>query len=301
MKLLSFGEPAMEKPGVIVRDNLILDLHAASGGEIRSIRGLLDMGEDVLKKIEDYMSGDVDDAWLVKEDSVRIGPVVNNPTKIVCLGLNYRQHAEEQGARLPKKPLIFAKAASSLAGNNDPLWYPADETKFDYEVELAFVIGRTGLRIPEDDWESYIAGYTILNDVSARDAQFGDRKWFRGKSYDSTCPVGPYLVTRDEIPDPHNLEVKAVLNGEVRQKSNTNDLIFNIPRILEFASRNITFHPGDIIATGTPSGVGIFFDPPRCMKPGDNITVSVEKLGSLTNEVKKRTRPVPSVYPARFI
>ena len=221
-----------------------------------------------------------------------------NPSKIVCLGLDYRGHAEEQKARLPERPLLFSKASTSLAGNGDPIWYPADEEHLDYEVELALVIGEPGVRIPSEEWESYVAGYTVMNDVSGRDAQRADRKWFRGKSFDSCCPLGPFLVTRDEIPDPHALGLTARLNGELRQEGHTSDLIFSLGEILAFVSRNITLLPGDIIATGTPCGVGIFRDPPACMKPGDEIVVSVESIGTLTNRVEERQDVRPSVYPA---
>jgi 2-keto-4-pentenoate hydratase/2-oxohepta-3-ene-1,7-dioic acid hydratase in catechol pathway len=153
-------------------------------------------------------------------------------------------------------------------------------------------------RADPQDWETYIAGYTIVNDVSGRDAQFADRKWFRGKSYDSFCPMGPCIVTRDEIPDPHTLRITSALNGELRQDGHTSDLIFNIPDILAYVSRNITLLPGDVIATGTPSGVGIFRDPPACMNPGDEIAVTLEGVGTLTNRVEERTQLSPSVYPA---
>lgn len=297
MKLVSYGPAGGELPGVLLEDGNILDLRIASGGEIRSIRHLLEQGESGMRRVAGWIAGGPPGSLLRTARGTRLGPPVTNPSKIVCLGLNYHSHAEEQNARLPERPLLFSKAVTSLAGDSDPIWYPADEEHVDYEAELAFVIGRPAFRVNPGDWESYVAGYTIVNDVSARDAQWADRKWFRGKSYDSFCPMGPCLVTRDDIPDPHNLRLSATLNGELRQDGHTGDLIFNIPEILAFASRNITFIPGDIISTGTPCGVGIFRDPPACMNPGDDIAVTLEKVGTLTNTVRERKDNSPSVYP----
>ncbi len=301
MKLVSFGDMGKERPGVLYDNDTILCLGMASNGEIRSIRGLLDQGEAGLDKVRNYIAAGPKDEWIQSINNVRIGPPINNPTKIVGMGLNYISHTAEQSVRSPKRPLIFSKSVTSLAGDKDPLWYPIDEKNFDYETELALVFGKTAFRVNTQDWEEYVAGYTLLNDVSGRDAQFADRKWFRGKSYDSTCPLGPYLVTKDEIVDPHDLKITATLNGETRQDAHTSDLIYKIPEIIEFATRNITFHPGDIIATGTPGGVGIFLDPPRCMEIGDEIVCYLEKVGTLTNKVHERSEIIPSVYPARII
>lgn len=297
MKLLSFGPAGRERPGVLLGEDVILDLELASEGEFPTIRHMLASGDAALERIAGWMAGTVPDSWVRSLRDVRLGPPLVNPSKIVCLGLNYRCHAEEQGARLPERPLLFAKAVTSLAGDRDPIRYPVDESHLDYEVELALVVGRTAFRIEAEQWESYVVGYTIVNDVSARDAQRSDRKWFRGKSCDSSCPMGPWIVTRDEIPHPGALRLTATLNGELRQDGTTRDLIFPIPEILAFVSRNITLLPGDVISTGTPKGVGIFRDPPACMKPGDEISVSVEKIGTLTNTVREREDSQPSPYP----
>lgn len=298
MKLVSYGPAGKERPGVLIENDRILDLSTASGGKIRMIRQLLEQGESAMRRIAGWIEKKPSDDWLLPARGTRLGPPLTNPSKIVCLGLNYHSHASEQNARLPERPLLFSKAVTSLAGDGDPIWYPVDEGHVDYEAEMAFVIGRPAFRVNPGDWESYIAGYTIVNDVSARDAQWADRKWFRGKSYDTFCPMGPCIVTRDEIPDPHTLRLTAALNGELRQDGHTSDLIFKVPDILAFVSRNITLLPGDIIATGTPSGVGIFRDPPACMKPGDEIVVTLEKIGTLTNRVQERTEESPSVYPS---
>ena len=298
MKLVSFGPRGAERPGVVLGDERILDLYTASGGAIDSIRRLLEAGDDAMGRVRRWIENDPPADWLLSARSVRFGPPVNNPTKVVGVGLNYRTHAEEQKARIPARPLLFSKAVTSLAGHNDAIAYPLDEEHLDYEVELAVVIGRTAFRVRESDWRSYVAGYTIVNDVSARDAQINDRKWFRGKSCDSCCPMGPWLVTLDEIPEPGALRVTATLNGQLRQDGHTSDLIFGIPQLLHFVTRNITFHPGDVIATGTPGGVGIFRDPPACMIPGDVISVWVEGIGTLQNSIVEGAGGLPSVYPS---
>lgn len=298
MKLISYGPACQERPGVLLDRDVILDLESASDGRIRTIRHLLEQGDPGLRQVAEWIEAGPQDRWLRSARGVRLGPPVTNPSKIVCVGLNCRSHAEEQKVRLPERPLLFSKAVTSLAGDGDPIWYPVEEEHLDYEAELAIVIGRPAFRVKPEDWTSYVAGFTIVNDVSARDAQRADRKWFRGKSYDSCCPMGPYMVTRDDIPDPQDLRLTATLNGELRQDGHTSDLIFSVPEILAFVSRNITFLPGDVISTGTPCGVGIFRDPPACMKPGDEISVWIEKVGTLTNQVRQRTEERPSGYPA---
>jgi 2-keto-4-pentenoate hydratase/2-oxohepta-3-ene-1,7-dioic acid hydratase in catechol pathway len=296
MKLVSFGPAGQERPGALLGDDRILDLQAASGDSISSIRALLDHEQDGRAQVARWLADPAADA-IVTRAGTRLGPALTNPTKIIGLGLNYKSHTEEQSAKQPKRPLLFSKSTTSLAGDGDPIWHPVDEKNLDYEAELGVVIGKPGLRIEADRWRDYVAGYTVVNDISARDAQFQDRKWFRGKSPDSCCPLGPWIVTADEIEDPHDLRVTARLNGEKRQDANTKDLIFDIPATLEFVSRNITLLPGDVIATGTPGGVGIFMDPVQCMKVGDVIVVEVEKIGKLTNQVCARNEITPSVYP----
>jgi 2,4-diketo-3-deoxy-L-fuconate hydrolase len=288
MRLVSYGPSGHERAGVMLDDTTIMDLQTATNGRITHIRGLLEDGEPGLDSIRKIIADGPPENSKVSAAAERLGPPITNPSKIVCVGLNYHCHASEQAAKIPKGPLLFSKAVSSLSGNGDPIWYPEGETHLDYETELAFVFGKKAFRVQPEDFEEYVAGYTVMNDVSGRDVQFGDRQWYRGKSADSFCPIGPYLVTADEVPDPHDLRIKAVLNGEVRQDGTTRDLIFKIPEVLAIATLNITFLPGDIIATGTPAGVGIFMKPSACMKLGDEIVVSVESIGTLTNRVCSR-------------
>ena len=219
-------------------------------------------------------------------DRVRLAPPVANPSKIVCVGLNYRDHCLEQNIELPGRPILFAKFPSSVIGPGDEITWPADASqKVDYEAELAVVIGRKGRHIPVDRAYEYVAGYTIVNDVSARDAQFADKQWIRGKSFDTFCPMGPYLLTADEVPDPHTLDIRCWVNGELRQDSNTRELVFKVHDLLAYISKTSTLMPGDVLCTGTPGGVGVFRDPQVFLKAGDLVEIEIEKLGRLSNRV----------------
>ena len=207
------------------------------------------------------------------------------PQKIVCVGLNYRDHAEEQGVELPERPLLFAKWPNTLIAAGEAIRIPSISKNVDYEAELAVVIGKGGRNISEERALEHVAGYTLLNDVTARDFQFGDKQWFRGKSCDTFGPLGPWILTRDEIADPHNLKIKLTLNGQTVQDSNTSNLIFKIPYLVSYLSRSLTWEPGDLISTGTPPGVGVFRKPPVFLKAGDTMSVTVERIGTLTNPV----------------
>jgi 2-keto-4-pentenoate hydratase/2-oxohepta-3-ene-1,7-dioic acid hydratase in catechol pathway len=210
---------------------------------------------------------------------------IDRPGKIICVGLNYRDHAEEQGTALPEAPLLFAKWQNTLIGPGDPIVIPSVVTKCDYEAELGFVIGERIKDVSAENALEAVAGYVCVNDVSARDLQFADGQWTRGKSPDTFCPVGPALVSRDEIPDPQALPIRAILNGATVQESTTANMIFGVADVIAYVTRTITLEPGDLIATGTPAGVGAFRDPPLFMKPGDEITIEIEGVGSLTNPV----------------
>jgi 2-keto-4-pentenoate hydratase/2-oxohepta-3-ene-1,7-dioic acid hydratase in catechol pathway len=209
---------------------------------------------------------------------------IERPGKIVCVGLNYRDHAEEQGAELPSEPLLFAKWPSSLIGPGDPIVIPPLVTKCDYEAELGVVIGARVKGVSKENAFEAVSGYVCANDVSARDLQFGDGQWTRGKSVDTFCPVGP-LVPRDEVPDPHALRIRAIVSGEVLQDSTTANLIFGVDDVIAYASQTTTLEPGDLVLTGTPAGVGVFRDPQRLLRPGDEVTIEIERIGRLTNPV----------------
>lgn len=275
MRLVRFGEKAQEKPGLLQDDRIV---------DLRSIfPGIPDIGYTFFK-----------DGWLEKVRDVvakgekwngRLGSPVQHPSKIICLGKNYAEHAEEGGFDKPDKPILFAKAPNTLNGPFDPVILPQSSDQVDWEVELAVVMGREAKRISAADVDPYIAGYAVLNDISGRDAQFSDGQWFRGKSFDTFAPMGPALVTKDEIPDVQNLGLTAMVDGRVMQEGNTKDMIFQIPDIIEFISRDITLLPGDIISTGTPSGVGIFRDPPILLLSGNMVECRIEHIGSIINKI----------------
>jgi len=210
---------------------------------------------------------------------------IERPGKIVCVGLNYRDHAEEQGAELPEAPLLFAKFTTALIGPGDPIVIPPLVQQCDYEAELGVVIGSRVKGISKENAFEAVRGYICANDVSARDLQFGDGQWTRGKSPDTFCPVGPALVPASEISDPHDLRIRAIVSGEVLQDSTTANLIFGIDEIISYASQTSTLEPGDLILTGTPAGVGVFRDPKRLLRPGDEVTIEIEGIGALTNPV----------------
>jgi 2-keto-4-pentenoate hydratase/2-oxohepta-3-ene-1,7-dioic acid hydratase in catechol pathway len=209
---------------------------------------------------------------------------IERPGKIVCVGLNYRDHAEEQGVELPDEPLLFAKWPNTLIGPGEPIVIPPLVTKCDYEAELGVVLGARVKRVSKENALEAVRGYLCANDVTARDLQFGDGQWTRGKSVDTFCPVGP-LVPAADVPDPHALRIRAIVSGEVLQDSTTANLIFGVDEIISYASQTVTLEPGDLVLTGTPAGVGIWRDPQRLLQPGDEVTIEIEGLGSLTNPV----------------
>ncbi|MEN3279230.1 MAG: hypothetical protein V7607_370 [Solirubrobacteraceae bacterium] len=212
---------------------------------------------------------------------------ISRPGKIVCVGLNYLDHAQEGAMDLPKAPLLFAKWPNTLIGDGDAIVLPPEATEVDYEAELGVVIGTKAKRVSEADALEYVEGYICLNDVSARDMQFGDGQWTRGKSVDTFCPVGPRLVPRDEIADPQQLGIRCIVNGEALQDSSTAQMIFSVAQIIAYVSQVITLEPGDLIATGTPAGVGVFRDPKVLLADGDEVSVEIDGLGTLTNPVQK--------------
>lgn len=230
--------------------------------------------------------------WLVaSEDAYWFAPVPR-PGKIVCVGLNYRDHAEESGLAVPKVPVIFSKFSTCVIAPGEPVVIPTTSERVDYEAELAIVIGRRAKDVSAARAYEYVLGYTAFNDVTARDFQFGDGQWQRGKSCDTFAPMGQTIVTTDEIPDPHALRISLELNGTVMQESNTDQLIFSVPQMIEFISASITLEPGDVIATGTPAGVGFARKPPVFLKPGDRMEVDIERIGRLGNPIVAATAAV---------
>jgi 2-keto-4-pentenoate hydratase/2-oxohepta-3-ene-1,7-dioic acid hydratase in catechol pathway len=209
---------------------------------------------------------------------------IERPGKIICVGLNYRDHAEEQGVELPKAPLFFSKYTTALIGPGDPIVIPPVVTQCDYEAELGVVIGTTVKNVSKENALEAVRGYVVANDVSARDLQFADGQWTRGKSPDTFCPVGP-LVAAADVPDPHVLPIRAIVSGETLQDSSTSNLIFGIDEIISYASRTSTLEAGDLILTGTPAGVGVFRDPKRLLQPGDTVTIQIDGVGEITNPV----------------
>ena len=271
MKLLRYGPAGQEKPGLLDRDGRIRDL----SGAVRDIAGeaLAPTALDRLRRL--------DPASLpLVSGSPRLGPCVGSVSKIVAIGLNYRLHAQEAGAAIPSEPIFFMKATSSICGPNDDVIIPRNSQKTDYEVELGIVIGSLARQVSKSDARKHVAGYCVGNDVSEREFQIErGGQWTKGKSADTFCPTGPWLVTVDEVSDPGKLALWTEVNGERRQNSNTADLIFGVDEIVSYVSQFMTLLPGDVIPTGTPSGVGMGFKPPKFLKPGDRVRLSVEGLG----------------------
>jgi 2-keto-4-pentenoate hydratase/2-oxohepta-3-ene-1,7-dioic acid hydratase in catechol pathway len=271
MKLLRYGPSGREKPGLLDR-----------GGGIRDLSGVVpDIDGAALAPASLARLTALDPMSLPQvPGNPRLGPCVANVSKIVAIGLNYRLHAQEAGAAIPSEPIFFMKAPSSICGPNDDVMIPKGSQKTDYEVELGIVIGSTARYVAIHDAAKHIAGYCVVNDVSEREFQIERLgQWTKGKSADTFCPLGPWLVTADEVPDPGKLALWTEVNGERRQSSNTTDLIFGIDHIVSYVSHFMTLLPGDVIPTGTPSGVGMGFKPPKFLKSGDHMRLSVEGLG----------------------
>jgi 2-keto-4-pentenoate hydratase/2-oxohepta-3-ene-1,7-dioic acid hydratase in catechol pathway len=216
---------------------------------------------------------------------VRLHAPLPNPPRVFAIGLNYRDHAKESGMAIPTSPIVFFKLTTAIIGPGEAIVLPKNSTQPDYEAEFAFVIGKGGYRIQASEWREHVYGYTIVNDVSARDVQFASTQWNLSKSFPTFCPIGPAIVTADEIADPHALDIGLSIDGEVLQNSNTRELVFGIPELIEYISSITPLLPGDIVSTGTPPGVGLGRTPKRWLKPGETVTVTVQGLGSLFNPV----------------
>jgi 2-keto-4-pentenoate hydratase/2-oxohepta-3-ene-1,7-dioic acid hydratase in catechol pathway len=245
-------------------------------------------GPDAWAKAASALQG-TGDSHTIALDSVTLLCPLPNPGKLLCIGLNYRDHALESKMEIPSTPTVFTKFSSAIVGPGDTVCVPPITQKPDYEAEMAFVIGVGGKNIPADKWRDHVFGYTIVNDVSARDIQLSTSQWVLGKSLDTFGPIGPWIVTADEIPDPHSLDIKLSIDGELLQNSNTRELIFKIPELIAYLSSIVPLAPGDIISTGTPAGVGLGFTPPRWLRDGETMTIEISSIGTLTNQVKFTT------------
>jgi 2-keto-4-pentenoate hydratase/2-oxohepta-3-ene-1,7-dioic acid hydratase in catechol pathway len=286
MKLLTYKADGGLKSG-IATDKGVIDVAAAGlalGVDAPIAVADLAEGTGKLQALIDKVTGD--ESWLHDESGLTLGPCVSNPGKIVCIGLNYAKHAAESNLPIPSHPVVFSKFNNSLAGNGEDVPLIADvASEFDYEVELCAVIGKTAKNVAEADALSYVAGYSTANDLSTRDLQMRSSQWLIGKTSDKFLPLGPYLVTADEVGDPQKLRLTCTVNGEIRQDSNTSDMIFTVAQIVSYCSQFFTLEPGDLILTGTPSGVAMGMANKPWLKKGDVVEVEVEKLGKLTNKM----------------
>lgn len=281
MKLIRFGKPDNENPGLILDDGRKIDV-SNFGEDYDPIF----FNSNGLTRLNDWVRKNRDNLKLI-DDSARIASPVLNPGKIVCIGLNYKDHAEESGMSIPEEPILFFKATSSLCGPYDDLVIPKNSIKTDWEVELAMVIGKKASYVSEKEALDYIAGYCLHNDYSEREFQLErGGQWVKGKSCDTFAPIGPFLATKDEIKDVNNLRLWLKVNGELKQDGNTDQFIFDLPFLVSYISQFMTLLPGDIISSGTPAGVGLGFKPPQFLKSGDVVELGIEGLGDSRQPVK---------------
>jgi len=280
MKLIRFGERGNEKPGLLLDDGTRVDVSATRMDYDEEF-----FGGDGVKRLRHWVEKNAGDLPRV-ESTVRLGPAICRPSKIVCIGLNYKDHAAETKQPIPTEPVIFFKATSALAGPNDPVMIPKGGTKLDWEVELAFVIGKEARDVEKQYALDHVAGYVLHNDYSERAFQIErGGQWVKGTSADTFAPLGPFLATRDEIPRPEHLDVWLKVNGAMRQKSNTEQMIFGVAELLSYVSQFMTLLPGDVISTGTPPGVALGMDSPVYLKAGDTVKLGIECLGESQQEV----------------
>lgn len=281
MKLVTFQGEGGPRLGALRDGEVVVDLLATDRELPGTMKELVSAGSTVLDRVR-HAVGQSD---AVCVSSPRLLAPIANPQKVVCIGLNYKEHAEESGAKLPSEPVVFNKFPSALVGLGDAIVLPTVSSEVDFEAELVAVIGRRGRNIAEADALDYVFGYSIGNDVSARDWQLrkDGKQWLLGKSFDTFAPLGPCIVTADELPDPQRLNIELRLNGEVMQSSNTGLMIFPIARLLAYVSQVVTLEPGDLLFTGTPPGVGFARQPPRFLQPGDECEIAIEGIGVLHN------------------
>ncbi len=285
IQILEGSRPLPGLRTAVVEDRAYIDLHATNPSLSANMRGLLNGGPAALRKA--FEAARSADAVRIDAASVKLSPPIPDPPKIICLGLNYRDHAIESGATIPQEPILFSKYATALIGDGDAIVLPPVSREVDYEAELVIVVGRRGRNIRPDEAMNFVAGYTIGHDVSARDWQLKKegKQWMVGKTFDTFAPTGPVIVTTDELTDPHHLPIRLRLNGQTMQDSNTSQMIFDVPSILAYLSQVFTLEPGDLIFTGTPPGVGFARKPPVFLKAGDVAEVEIEGIGVLRNPV----------------
>jgi 2-keto-4-pentenoate hydratase/2-oxohepta-3-ene-1,7-dioic acid hydratase in catechol pathway len=275
MKLVTFRHDNHVQPGVVLGH----EVFGVGAAGFQSVLEIVEGGPDALKRVKTA----IETAPAFQLASVKLLAPMPRPPKIICIGLNYRDHAIESKLDIPTIPVVFSKYAAATIGTEDAIILPKNSEKPDYEAEMAVVIGKNGRHVKAEDWREYVFGYMNMNDVSARDFQMATSQWMIGKTFDTFAPMGPYLVTADEIADPHNLNISLTVNDEILQNSNTRELIFRIPDLIAYLSSVFTLEAGDVISTGTPSGVGFSFKPPKWLKHGDQVVVKVEGLGELSN------------------
>lgn len=281
MQLVTFQHNGSERPGAIVEGRIVGLQAAGFSTMLHFIQG----GSEALQRVKTYLDNPPKDEIVPLAEARLLAPL-SNPPKIICVGLNYRDHALECNAEIPKVPTLFSKYATSIIGPGEAIILPKNSTEPDYEAEFAVVIGRGGRYISKSRWRDHVFGYTNLNDVSARDYQMATSQWMVGKTFDTFAPLGPAIVTADEIADPQALDIQMIINGEVLQSSNTSQMVFGIPELIEYISSVFTLEPGDVISTGTPAGVGEAKTPPRWLRPGDHVVVRISGIPELHNEVK---------------
>ncbi len=281
MKFVTYREGAGRAAAGVLRGDRVVGL---SSGGFADLISLVRLGSEAVRRITEWLRSVPEGAGKPLSGVHLLAPIPS-PPKFICVGLNYRDHAAESKMEIPKVPTIFSKFSSSVIGPGESIVLPKNSTQPDYEAEFAFVIGKGGRHIPADRWRDHVFGYTIVNDVSARDFQMATSQWLMGKTFDTFAPMGPYLVSSDEIPDPHALDIRLEINGETLQNSNTRELIFKIPELIAFLSSVFTLEPGDIVSTGTPAGVGFARQPPRYLQAGDDVVIRVEGIGELRNPV----------------
>jgi 2-keto-4-pentenoate hydratase/2-oxohepta-3-ene-1,7-dioic acid hydratase in catechol pathway len=281
MKLVTFSRNGATRLGAL-RGQQVIDLNQADSSLPSDMLAFLGAGESALQAARKAVDHTTNGIAL---SEVRLRAPIPRPGKIICIGLNYRDHAAETGQAIPQYPVVFSKYANTVVGPDEAIILPRVSQQVDYEAELGFVIGRRARYVTEREAMFYVAGYLPVNDVSARDYQTRTSQWTMGKTFDTFAPMGPALVTADEIPNPHDLDIRLTINGEVLQDSNTCNLIFNIPQLVASLSEVMTLEPGDIVSTGTPPGVGMARSPQRWLKPGDIVDIEIEGLGKLSNPV----------------